>query len=59
MTRDPRDRPSRPRAGATGALMDDITADLVGNNPDEFRTMIESERESWGTLIRAINLRLD
>lgn len=34
-------------------------ADLIGNNPDEFRAMIESERESWGTLIRSINLRLD
>lgn len=34
-------------------------AQLDGNTPDEFRRMIDAERESWGELIRAINLRLD
>ncbi|HWT09591.1 MAG TPA: tripartite tricarboxylate transporter substrate binding protein [Roseomonas sp.] len=34
-------------------------ADLQGNAPDDFRRMIDSERESWGALIRAIDLRLD
>lgn len=34
-------------------------ADLIGNDPDAFRTMIDNERESWGALIRSINLRLD
>ncbi len=34
-------------------------AQLEGNSPEEFRRMIDSERESWGALIRAINLRLD
>lgn len=50
------------RAQRAEALVNQFAAqgaDLIGNNPDEFRTMIESERESWGTLIRSINLRLD
>ncbi|MEO3474615.1 tripartite tricarboxylate transporter substrate binding protein [Roseomonas sp. CAU 1739] len=34
-------------------------AELEGNAPDAFRAMIVSERESWGTLIRSINLRLE
>ncbi len=34
-------------------------AELQGNSPDEFRHMIDSEREIWGALIRAIDLRLD
>ena len=34
-------------------------AELKGNSPDEFRRMIDSEREIWGALIRAIDLRLD
>ena len=34
-------------------------AELQGNSPDEFRQVIDSERETWGALIRAIDLRLD
>lgn len=34
-------------------------ADLVGNQPEAFRQMIDSERESWGALIRSIDLHLD
>lgn len=34
-------------------------AQLEGNSPAEFHRMIDSERESWGELIRAIDLRLD
>ncbi|WP_426954347.1 Bug family tripartite tricarboxylate transporter substrate binding protein [Muricoccus radiodurans] len=34
-------------------------AELQGNAPEAFRGMIESERETWGALIRSIDLRLD
>jgi tripartite-type tricarboxylate transporter receptor subunit TctC len=34
-------------------------AQLEGNTPAEFRRMIDSERESWGEVIRAIGLTLD
>ena len=34
-------------------------AELQGNSPEEFHRMIDSEREIWGALIRAIDLRLD
>ncbi|MBE9606853.1 tripartite tricarboxylate transporter substrate binding protein [Acetobacteraceae bacterium H6797] len=34
-------------------------AELIGNNPDEFATMISTERDKWGALIKRINLQLD
>lgn len=50
------------RAQRAEALVNQFAAqgaDLVGNDPATFRAMIDSERESWGALIRSINLRLD
>ncbi len=34
-------------------------AELLGNDPETFATMITTEREKWGQLIRRIGLRLD
>lgn len=50
------------RAQRAEALVNQFAAqgaELEGNALDAFRIMIESERESWGALIRSIALRLD
>jgi tripartite-type tricarboxylate transporter receptor subunit TctC len=45
-------------AGKIGQQFEPQGAQIEGNSPAEFATMIASERETWGALIRSIGLKL-
>ena len=45
-------------AGKIGKQFEPQGAQIEGNSPAEFATMIASERETWGALIRSIGLKL-